>query len=46
MKKFFTSMSLAAMGLLAAAPTFAQQSLTANQAEAVAKTVFPAVMER
>lgn len=46
MKKFFTSMSLAAMGLLAAAPTFAQQSLTANQAEAVAKTVFPAVMEQ
>lgn len=39
-------MSLAAMGLLAATPAFAQQSLTANQAETVVKTVFPAVMEQ
>lgn len=46
MKKLFTSMGLAAMSLFAAAPTFAQQSLTANQAEAVVKTVFPAVMEQ
>ena len=34
------------MSLFAAAPTFAQQSLTANQAETVVKTVFPAVMEQ
>ena len=46
MKKLFTSMGLAAMSLFAAAPTFAQQSLTANQAETVVKTVFPAVMEQ
>ena len=46
MKKLFTSMGLAAMSLFAATPTFAQQSLTANQAEAVVKTVFPAVMEQ
>ena len=46
MKKFFTSMGLAAMSFLAATPAIAQQSLTANQAEAVVKTVFPAVMEQ
>lgn len=46
MKKFFTSMGLAAMSFLAVSPAFAQQSLTANQAEAVVKTVFPAVMEQ
>ena len=46
MKKLFTSMGLAAMSLFAAAPTFAQQSLTANQAETVVKTVLPAVMEQ
>lgn len=46
MKKLFTSMGLAAMSLFAAAPMFAQQSLTANQAETVVKTVFPAVMEQ
>lgn len=46
MKKLFTSMGLAAMSLFAAAPAFAQQSLTANQAETVVKTVFPAVMEQ
>ena len=46
MKKLFTSMGLAAMSLFAATPTFAQQSLTANQAETVVKTVFPAVMEQ
>ena len=46
MKKLFTSMGLVAMSLFAAAPAFAQQSLTANQAEAVVKTVFPAVMEQ
>lgn len=47
MKNFFTSMSLAAMSLLAATPTFAQQQqLTATQAEAVVKTVFPAVIEQ
>ena len=34
------------MSLFAAAPAFAQQSLTANQAETVVKTVFPAVMEQ
>lgn len=34
------------MSLFAATPTFAQQSLTANQAETVVKTVFPAVMEQ
>lgn len=46
MKKLFTSMGLAAMSLFAAAPMFAQQSLTANQAATVVKTVFPAVMEQ
>lgn len=34
------------MSLFAAAPMFAQQSLTANQAATVVKTVFPAVMEQ